>query len=202
MHMTTMETLLPLAAFAFVASITPGPNNLLLLNSGVRFGFRRSLRHILGIQFGFAIQLALCAYGVGVLLMSIPVAGLLLKLAGTGYLGYLAWSIRINSIDSLSGDTARPFSFLHAALFQFINPKAWIMTITAGSLFVPQTDSQFLSIVMLCVVFTAVGAPSSGSWAVIGATIKHYLADPFWKRCYSWIMMLLMVYTAVAIWLF
>lgn len=202
MSMNLMETILPLAVFAFITSVTPGPNNLLLLNSGVRFGFRRSLRHILGIQFGFAVQLALCAYGVGVLLMSVPAVGWLLKLFGTAYLLYLAWNLRINKIEDGSGSNNRPFSFLHAALFQFINPKAWIMTITAGSLFLPPADSQIVSIALLCLVFGIVGAPSSGSWAIIGVVIKRYLADPFWQRWYSRTMVVLTIYTAVAIWLF
>src|SRR5690606_28123684 len=127
---------------------------------------------ILGIQFGFTVQLALCAYGVGVLMMSVPAVGWLLKVSGTTYLLYLAWNLRINRIEEGSESNDRPFSFLHAALFQFINPKAWIMTITAGSLFLPQADSHIVSVVLLCLVFSAVGAPSSGSWAVIGAAIK------------------------------
>ena len=145
-----LDMLLPLVVFAFVASVTPGPNNLLLLDSGVRFGFRRSLRHILGIQFGFAIQLALCAYGVGILLMNIPAAGWLLKLTGTTYLVYLAWNLRTTTMGQRSHGMEKPFSFLHAALFQFVNPKAWIMTITAGSRFIPQLDSRMASIALLC----------------------------------------------------
>lgn len=196
------DMLLPLAVFAFVASVTPGPNNLLLLDSGVRFGFRRTLHHILGIQIGFAIQLALCAYGAGVLLMNIPAAVWLLKLTGTAYMVYLAWHLRAGSVGLEVAGREKPFSFLHAALFQFINPKAWFMTITAGSLFLPKADSQIVSIALLCLVFGIVGAPSSGSWAVIGAVIKQYLADPFWRRWYSRTMVVLTIYTAIAIWFF
>lgn len=196
------DMLLPLVVFAFVASVTPGPNNLLLLDSGVRFGFRRSLRHILGIQIGFAIQLALCAYGVGVLLMNIPAAAWLLKLTGTIYMLYLAWHLKASTVALESDGREKPFSFLHAAIFQFINPKAWFMTLTAGSLFIPQLDSRIASIALLCLVFCVVGAPSSGSWAVIGAVIRRYLANPFWQRCYSWTMIMLTMYAAAAIWFF
>lgn len=197
--------ILPLAGFAFITSVTPGPNNILLLGSGLRFGLLPTVPHILGIQVGVALQLILCAYGLGVLLMEMPLAQLILKIVGTAYLLYLAWNLRNNSVanEDLKENikNARPFTFIQAVLFQFINPKAWIMTLTAGGLFLPNLDSKFLSILLLCLVFNSVGTPSSGSWAVIGSLIKRFLQDPFWQKCFSWGMVSITAYTALAIWL-
>lgn len=197
-----MDSLIPLASFAFVTSVTPGPNNILLTASGIRFGLRRSLPHILGIQFGVAIQLALSAFGVGLIIMNTPIIYSIIRVAGTAYLLYLAWTLRKNIVihGNQADQEAKPFTFVQAALFQFVNPKAWVMTLTAGSLFVPELNSRLASIALLCIVFSSVGGPSSGSWAVLGAAIKTYLADPFWQRCFSIVMIVLTIYCAIAMW--
>ena len=124
-----METLLPLASYALVASITPGPNNIMLTASGISFGFKKTVPHMLGIPLGFGIQLILCAYGLGSILLRVPQAYLGLKIFGTGYLLYLAWSLRSNVVvDSRTNNSqARPMSFINAALFQFAiqRPGLW-----------------------------------------------------------------------------
>lgn len=196
-----MDILFSLAAFAFVTSFTPGPNNILLLASGLRFGFWPTLPHILGIQLGIAVQLVLAGFGLGALILKFPALNLALKVFGTAYLLYLAMQLRKNLVGDEKG-RAQPFTFLEAAVFQFVNPKAWLMTVTAGTLFLPQADSVLGSIFLLCLVFHAVGAPSSGSWAVFGALIKRYLSRPFWQKCFSWSMVAITVYTAVALWFF
>ena len=197
-----MEIIIALAAFAFVTSVTPGPNNILLLGSGVRFGFWPTVPHILGIQVGFAFLLALCAYGIGILVINVPELALALKVFGTAYLLYLAWGLRSNIVKQNSNPTAKPFTFMQAALFQFVNPKAWLMCTTAGSVLVPDLDSKFWSVVVLCLVFNLIGTPSSGSWALIGAVIHRYLQDVFWQRVFSFSMVVITLYTAVAIWFY
>ena len=196
-----METLLPLMSFAFVTSVTPGPNNILLTASGIRFGFKNTVPHILGIQFGIATQLVLCASGLGMILVTLPVVNLVLKSVGTVYLVYLAWNLRRIQIDDDNGLRDRPFTFFQAVMFQFINPKTWIMTLTAGTLFIPAMGSQWISIALLCCVFSLIATPSSGSWAVIGAVVRKYLMDPVWQRRFSWLMVALTLYTSIAIWI-
>lgn len=196
-----MEFLLPLISFAFVTSVTPGPNNLLLLASGLRFGFVRTLPHIAGIQAGVALQLFLAAMGLGYLLLEVPVLNVGMKVLGTVYLLYLAWNLKPQALTAESETEGKPFSFLQALLFQFINPKAWLMTLTAGSLFLPSFSSPLLSTLVLCLVFSCVGTPSSGSWAVIGGTIRRFLKEPFWRKLFSVVMMGLTLFTAVYIWL-
>ena len=236
-----MEIIFTIASFAFATTFTPGPNNVLLLSSGLRFGFVKTLAHIAGIQCGVATQLVLSALGFGILLMSLPFAEIALKVLGTCYLTYLAWNMRRFSLNensanekpkeallksrfislrpairglkareifkprlkqSFPNSQTKPFRFSQAWLFQFVNPKAWMLTITAGSLFLPDFSSKSLSIATLCIVFIFVGTFSSCCWTVLGASIRHFLQTRFWQNCFSGLMITITLYTAVAIWFF
>jgi threonine/homoserine/homoserine lactone efflux protein len=196
-----METLLPLAVFAFVSSITPGPNNIMLTSSGIRFGFTRSIPHMLGITFGFAVLLAICAAGIGSLIIAVPALHVVLKVLGSGYLVYLAWKLRGMAFSqSVVGD-ARPMSFFGAALFQFANPKAWVMGITGASAFLPPGDSVVLAIAMFCLVFSVINLPCISVWAGTGAMLRRYLTQRKWQLLFCAVMIVLTLYSAVAIWL-
>lgn len=196
-----MESLFPLALFAFVSSITPGPNNIMLTSSGIRFGFARSIPHMLGITSGFGVMLALCAAGIGTLVLALPGAHLALKIAGSGYLLYLAWTLRTMAFNSAVQADARPMSFLGAALFQFVNPKAWVMAVTGASAFLPLVQPAWFAVLLFCVVFCAINLPCVGVWAGTGATLRRYLTQPLWQRVFCAVMVGLTVYSAVAIWL-
>lgn len=195
-----METLLPLASFTFVASITPGPNNLMLAASGVGFGLKRTLPHMLGVSVGFLLLVLACGLGVGTLLLQIPAAALSLKLAGSGYLIYLAWTLRGN-FGAASATRTRPMSFRAAVVFQFANPKAWLMGVTAAAAFLPSLGSDWTALALLCLVVSAVNAPCITSWAVLGSTIRSRLHDLRWQRRLRALMVVLTLYAAAAIWL-
>jgi len=195
-----MELLWPLASFAFVTSITPGPNNIMLTSSGIWFGFLRSVPHMLGISCGFALLLAICAAGIGTLVMALPVVHVLLKAAGSAYLIYLAWKLsrmRMRHDEQLA---AKPMSFTAAALFQFANPKAWIMGITGAAAFLPAMQPTWLAVVVYCLVFSLVGLPCISLWAATGAALRRFLTQPFWGQLFSAVMVLLTLYSALAIW--
>ena len=209
--------LLALITFSFVTSITPGPNNILLLASGMRFGVRRTLPHIAGIQFGVALQLALCGLGFGMLLLQVPGVEPGLKVLGTLYLLHLAWKLHRSGLRAEPSADVQPFTFWQAAAFQCINPKAWMMAITAGALLKPELSgagylpanlplegwpATALSVAALCIVFSLVGTPSSGSWAVGGALIQRVLADARREQWIGHTMVLLTLATAVMIWAF
>lgn len=196
-----MEGILALMSFAFVMSVTPGPNNVLLLSSGLRYGVKRTLPHMAGIQFGMAVQLAMSAYGIGILIIENPVLAEVLRWLGTAYLVYLAWTLRRIELDENKAGSGKPFSFIQAALFQFVNPKAWVMSVTAGALLVPEFDTQWLSVLMLCLIFFMVGAPSSGSWAFFGAILRRYMQNATWLKIFNIILILLTLFTAAAIWI-
>lgn len=195
-----MESLMPLATFAFVSSITPGPNNIMLTSSGMLFGFNRSIPHMLGINIGFGVLLAMCAAGIGSLILAVPTIHLLLKIVGSAYLLYLAWQLRSMAFSKDEQGAARPMSFAGAALFQFANPKAWVMAVTGAAAFLPPAQPVWLAIALFCAVFCAVNLPCIGVWAGTGAALRRYLAQPLWQRLFCGVMVLLTVYSAVAIW--
>jgi threonine/homoserine/homoserine lactone efflux protein len=196
-----MEALLPLALFAFISSITPGPNNIMLTSSGVLYGFVRSIPHILGVTFGFGVLLALSAAGIGSLILMVPSIHVVLKTLGSGYLLYLAWQLRTLAIRQDAAASTKPMSFTGAALFQFVNPKAWVMAISGSSAFLPPTPSVWMSILIFCLVFCAVNLPCVSVWAAGGAALRRYLAEPRWQRRFCVVMVVLTTYSAVAIWL-
>ncbi|MDB5774514.1 MAG: lysine transporter LysE [Herbaspirillum sp.] len=195
-----MQNLLPLAFFAFVTTITPGPNNIMLASSGIWFGFVRSIPHMLGISFGFTLLLAACAAGIGSLVMAVPSAQFLLKVAGSGYLLYLAWKLRNMPLTPAGAVAARPMSFRGAAMFQFANPKAWVIGITGASGFLPLLQPIWWAIAVYCLVFCVVGLPCIGVWAGAGAMLRRCLRHALWRRIFSAVMVLLTLYSAWAIW--
>lgn len=195
------EALLPLAVFAFVSSITPGPNNIMLTSSGIMFGFNRTIPHMLGVTFGFCVMLVLCATGIGSLILALPSIHVILKTLGSAYLLYLAWKLRSMSFKSDLGNDKKPMTFFAAAVFQFANPKAWVMAITSASAFLPPLRPIWLSIAMYCLVYSMINLPCVGVWAGAGSMLRHYLAQAMWQRVFCAVMVLLTVYSSISIWL-
>lgn len=196
-----MESLLPLSLFAFVSSITPGPNNIMLTSSGIRFGFVRSLPHMFGVVFGFSVILALCAAGVGSLIVAMPTLHIVLKTIGSTYLVYLAWQLRGMAFTQDVDVDVRPMSFIGASLFQFANPKAWVMAVTGASAFLPPVQPVWLSIAVFCFIFGIINFPCISIWAGTGAVLRRYLTQAKWRRVFCTIMIILTLYSAAAIWL-
>jgi threonine/homoserine/homoserine lactone efflux protein len=196
-----MEPLVPLAIFAFVSSITPGPNNIMLTSSGLIFGFLRSIPHMLGITTGFGVMLALCAFGIGSLIVALPALHVALKIAGSAYLLYLAWKLRSMAFSQDERRDAKPMTFLGAAAFQFVNPKAWVMAVTGASAFLPMVQPAWFAVALFCLVFCVINLPCVGVWAGAGAALRRYLTQPKWQRLFCTVMVLLTVYSAAAIWL-
>jgi threonine/homoserine/homoserine lactone efflux protein len=196
-----MELLLPLLSFAFVSSITPGPNNLMLSASGVVFGFNRTLPHLLGVAVGFTLLLVVCASGIGALLLGLPAAALVLKVGGTVYLLYLAWTYRNALAPQARSASARPLKFAEAVAFQFVNPKAWIMGLTAAAVFVPDIEPRYFAIAVMVTAFSIVNLPCIATWAALGATLKRWLTRDRWRQVFSYAIALLTVYSVVAMWL-
>lgn len=175
----SVETFAALVMFAFVTSITPGPNNLMLLASGVNFGFVRTIPHMLGIGGGFLSLLLGVGLGLGTVLTAFPSLHLALKIAGGAYLLYLAWRIAMSRQMAKTADGAapRPMTFLEAAAFQWVNPKAWVMAVTAMAVYT-DPDTPFISVMLVAVAFAAVNLPSVSSWAGFGTALRGFLSDP------------------------
>ncbi len=173
----TLTVLLPLTLFAFVSSITPGPNNVMLTASGATFGYRRTLPHMLGISVGVAIMLLLVGAGLGTVFEAMPVLYTGLKYLGAAYLLYLAW--RIAGAGSVDGAAARslPFTFLEAAAFQWVNPKAWIMSVGIVATYTPQ-EGFFQNLIIATLVVSMVNFPSISVWTLFGGVLRRLLRQP------------------------
>lgn len=176
--MSLDQYLVALPIFCFVSSITPGPNNFMLLASGVNFGFRRSLPHIAGVAIGFLWLILAVGFGLGALLTLYPPLHIGLKIAGGAYLLWLAWKIaNARTLSDGKDSAARPLTFLQAAAFQWVNPKAWVMAVTAMAVYADPAR-PFLSVLLVGVIFALVNAPCISSWTLFGVAMRQFLSDP------------------------
>lgn len=172
------ETFAAVVVFSFVSSITPGPNNLMLLASGVNFGFVRTIPHVMGIGVGFASLLLGVGFGLGALLTAYPGLHLALKVLGGAYLLYLSWRIAMSRSMAKDGDAkGRPMTFSEAAAFQWINPKAWVMAVTVMALYA-DPQMPFLSALLVTIPCALVNLPCVSAWAAFGVALRQFLADP------------------------
>ena len=187
----TYDLLSALAAFAFVTSITPGPNNLMLMTSGANFGFRRTIPHMLGVGLGFVFMVVLVGAGLVGVFEAYPLSYTVLKAVSVAYLLYLAWKIAMSSAPDEAGETARPMTFLQAALFQWVNPKAWAMALTAVTVYAP--SQSIAAIGLVAMVFGLVNIPSVGSWTILGQQMRRFLNNPSRLRIFNVAMAILLL---------
>lgn len=185
------EMLLALTVYAAVASVTPGPNTLMLLASGVNFGFVRTIPHILGVVIGFAVMVTLVGLGLVGLFLGWPAARQILQAVSVVYLLWLAWRIANAAPPEGSQRPARPFGFLLAAGFQWVNPKAWVMAVGAIALYAPGQDMA--SVILVAAVFTAVNIPSAALWTGMGGALRTWLESPARRRLFNRTMAFLLV---------
>ncbi|WP_207477821.1 LysE family translocator [Arenibaculum pallidiluteum] len=185
------ESLLALCGYAFVTSVTPGPSNFMLLASGANFGFARSLPQVLGITAGFKALLLGMGLGLGALLAAFPPLHVGLKVAGGGYLLYLAWRIATSramagpdGAAAGAGAAGRPLTFLESAAFQWINPKAWVVAATAMAVHA-SPDAPVSSAVVISAAFALVNLPSVSAWAAFGLLLRGFLSDPVRLKCFN-----------------
>jgi threonine/homoserine/homoserine lactone efflux protein len=179
------EFLIPFTLFAIAGSFTPGPNNIMLTASGANFGFRRTLPHILGICIGFPLMVAAVGIGLGRLFEVVPAIHAVLKVAGTAYLLWLAWRIATAGSADAGDAGARPLSFIEAAAFQWVNPKAWIMATGAISTFTLAGEAILPQVLTIVGIFTVVSVPSATVWTLLGIGIARLLRSPLALRLFN-----------------
>lgn len=192
----TTELFAALAVFAFVSSITPGPNNLMLMTSGINFGMRRTVPHMLGVSIGFTLMIVLIGLGVMKIIDAVPGSTLIITITSGLYLLYMAWKIATTDTSPAESDAAaaksKPFTFTQAALFQWVNPKAWTMALTAISAYAPKSHG-WVGVILVAGVFGMINLPSTGTWALMGARLRHFLSDPVRLRTFNIVAALLLV---------
>lgn len=187
----TYDLLAALVLFAFVSSITPGPNNLMLMASGANFGFRRTIPHMLGIGIGFTLMVLLVGVGLSQIFTAYPVLHDVLKWASIAYLLWLAWKIAHAAPAASGSAEGRPFTFLQAAGFQWVNPKAWTMALTATTVYAPGQTIAAMALVAL--TFGMVNLPSVSTWTLAGQQMARLLTSPRRLVIFNWTMAALLV---------
>jgi threonine/homoserine/homoserine lactone efflux protein len=188
----TFETFLALSLYSFVASATPGPNNLMLLASGVNFGIRRTVPHMLGIAIGFTAMVAIIGFGLGALLEIVPGLMTALRYVALAYTVWLAWNLGTSGSLGTGKTGAQPMSFVAACLFQWVNPKAWVMALTATALYTT-ADHYIVSVLLVSAVFGVINLPCISVWAGFGVALRQILAIPARLRAFNILMAVLLL---------
>ena len=197
--MITWELIAAISIYYFVMYATPGPNNSILTASGIKFGFIRSVPNIIGIASGHGLQLALVCFGLGSLFSQFPILLEVLKYIGACYLLYLAWKMFGSLNISRTEEKSSPLKYYEAILFQFVNPKAWVICITAVSLFYPENVNLIIGTLFLVIMSTIINLPSISMWAFGGSIIRRYLSNKKLKTIIEWILAILLLGTAISI---
>lgn len=187
----SLDLLFALSVFAFVSSITPGPNNLMLMASGANYGFRRTLPHMLGVGIGFVVMILIVGAGFVRVFDAYPITHTVLKTLSVAYLLWLAWRIATAAPSQAGPSRGTPMTFLQAAAFQWVNPKGWTMALTAITAYTP--DRSLQAILIVGIVFGVINLPSVGSWTVLGQQMARVLHTPAHLRAFNWVMAGLLV---------
>lgn len=188
----TPDLLLSFVLFAFATAGTPGPNNMMLLASGANFGFRRTILHILGISAGLGVMVVAMGWGLSGVFKTFPILHEILKWVGAAYLLWLAWKIATAKGIHDKDVGGQPMTFLQAAGFQWLNPKAWAMALGAATTYTPD-GAGGLTALVLAGTFMLVGAPCSAAWAGFGLGLRRVLDRPNTLRAFNVTMAVLLV---------
>ncbi|MBK4987199.1 LysE family translocator [Pseudomonas sp. S36] len=189
----SVDLLAAFILFAFVSSITPGPNNTMLLASGVNFGVRRTIPHAMGVSIGFMAMVLAVGLGLGEVFKAWPSLYTVLRYAGAAYLLYLAWKIaNAGPVGATASKGRKPIGFWAAAAFQWVNPKAWVMAVGAITTYTP-AQGYVTNVVVIAALFALVNLPSVGIWVMFGSALRSVLQNPRWLMLFNVLMALLLV---------
>ena len=187
-----------LISYYFVMFVTPGPNNAMLTASGIKFGFKKTIPHLIGIPFGHVIQITLVCFGLGNLFQKYPLIQNYLKWLCFFYLLYLGWKI-IGSFSEHKKESGRPLTLYEAALFQFMNPKAWVVALTASTAFFPVNENFYLATTFVVLTAPFICFPSICLWALFGSSIKILIKNAKIKKIIEYFLAVLLIITAIII---
>ena len=187
-----------LAAFYFTMFFTPGPNNAMLTASGMKFGFVRTLPHLIGIPLGHIVQIGLTCFGLANLFLLYPEIQFYMKILCFVYLLYLGWKM-IGSFSMDQKETGRPLRFYEASLFQFINPKAWSIAIAVASGFFPSEENIFIGILFVTITAAVICFPTISLWALFGSGLRRFIDNEKTKKIIEYMLAVLLVLTGLFI---
>jgi len=196
--MIELKLFFALISYYFVMFVTPGPNNAMLTASGIKFGFKKTIPHLIGIPFGHTIQITLVCFGLGNLFQKYPLIQNYLKWLCFFYLLYLGWKI-IGSFSEHKKESGRPLTLYEAALFQFMNPKAWVVALTASTAFFPVNENFYLATTFVVLTAPFICFPSICLWALFGSSIKILIKNAKIKKIIEYFLAVLLIITAIII---
>lgn len=179
----SLDLILALTSFALITVITPGPNNLMLMASGANFGLRRSLPHMLGIGLGFPTMVVLVGLGAMQVFDAVPASYTVLKVLSLAYMLWLAWKIATASAPGQGAGAGRPLTFLQAAAFQWVNPKAWSMALSAITLYAASRELD--AILIVAGVYVGCSVISTTTWTMLGQQVRRLLMRPRLLRVFN-----------------
>ncbi len=194
-----LDLLLAVLFFAFATTITPGPNNVMIMSSGVNYGVRASVPHLLGICLGFPLMVLLVGLGFAVVFERYPHLHQLIKVLGVAYLIWLAWCIASAEPKAIAQGKSKPFSFIQAALFQWVNGKAWVMASGAVAAFTSVGGVYWQEVSIITLAFLLVAFPCVGVWLLFGAGLRSILTKPLFQRMFNICMALILVLSVVPV---
>ncbi len=187
-----MELIAAVVLFAISTTLTPGPNNVMIMTSGLNYGFNRSLPHFMGICVGFPIMVLCVGVGAGAVFQRYPIIHEVIKLVGVVYLIYLAWQIANSSLTKLTSQSA-PLTFWQSALFQWVNPKAWVMAMGAIAAFTLPNNPMLWQVTVIAFIFLLVAFPCVGIWLIFGIKLQQVFTNTQSQRVFNWLMASLLV---------
>ena len=196
--MITFALFSALATFYFTMFFTPGPNNAMLAASGMKFGFVRTLPHLIGIPLGHVLQIGLTCFGLANLFLLYPHVQLYMKILCFLYLLYLGWKM-LGSFSLVQKETGRPLRFYEASLFQFINPKAWSVAVTVASGFFPTEENIFIGVAFVTITAAIINFPTISLWALFGSGLRKFVNDTKKKKIIEYLLAALLVLTGLFI---
>ena len=196
--MIELKLFFALISYYFVMFVPPGPNNAMLTASGIKFGFKKTIPHLIGIPFGHTIQITLVCFGLGNLFQKYPLIQNYLKWLCFIYLLYLGWKI-IGSFSEHKKESGRPLKLYEAALFQFMNPKAGGVALTASTAFFPVNENFYLATIFVALTAPFICFPSICLWALFGSSIKRLIKNAKIKKIIEYFLAVLLIITAIII---
>jgi len=196
--MIDLNLFFALVSFYFVMYVTPGPNNAMVLTSGLKFGFAKTIPHMSGITIGHILQLILVCLGLGKIFQIVPEIQQVLKIICAAYLLYLGYKI-IGSFSKIKEDDSRPLKFHEAALFQIVNPKAWTISSMAASGFLPKDENLIFSILYIATIALIICPLSISPWAAFGSSIRNLVKNNKLKALIEYFLAFLLLITAILI---
>jgi len=193
-----LNLIFALITFYFVMYVTPGPNNSMVLASGLKFGFMKTIPHMIGITLGHILQLTLVCLGFGKIFQTYPEIQIVLKFICVLYLLYLSYQL-IGAFEGIKNEKARPLKFIEAALFQLFNPKAWTISTAAASGFLKTDSDLFISIFVIATIALIICPLSIAPWAVFGSLIRRHIQNKKLRTFVEYLLATLLFATALFI---